>query len=270
MNAMNKTIIPIIALLAGHASVASAGAFSVVGKLARDYTVSPGTTIAGRIVVKNQGEEPIEVQARQADYLFQSDGTNAFPDPGTLERSNADWISISPQQMVVPPHETLSFSYRIDVPDDPDLQGSYWSMVLVSPVVKPYTVEPEPGKTVLGLQSVLQYGVQIATHISGTGTRSIRILESHLEQGREGPLLILQVSNDGTLMVRPDLWLELYDDAGGSVGRFDGEQKRIYPGCSVRLQVPLKKVGRGAYTALLVADLGGDDRVGTRYNFNIE
>ncbi len=270
MKATIKNAVPCLALVICASHGAAAGSFSVVGKLARDYTVSPGMTIAGRIIVKNNSIEPVEVQARQTDYLFQSDGTNAFPEPGTVPRSNAPWIEVSPQQLVIPPNETLSFSYRIDVPDDSSLDGSYWSMVLVSPVIKPYTVEEEEGKAVLGIQSVLQYGIQIATHLSGTGTRDMRILESHLEKVDGWPQLALQVANAGTTMIRPEVWVELFDEQGVSAGRFDGSLLRIYPGCSVRILVPLNEVGTGKYTALLVADLGGDDLVGTRYNLDID
>ncbi len=258
----------VLGMLGGH--TASAGTFSVIGKLGRDYTVSPGMSIVGRIIVKNPSVEPVEVEARLADYIFQADGTNNFVEPGTLPRSNASWVTISPQQLVIPPNETLSFSYRIDVPDDPDLEGSYWSIVLISPVVKPYAVESEEGKTVVGIQSVLQYGVQLATHFSGTGSREMKVLESHLVEVDGEPQLELQVASTGTLMIRPRMWVELFDEEGASSGRFEGTSMRAYPGCSVRVQIPLSGVSAGSYTALLVADLGNDDLVGMRYQLEID
>jgi hypothetical protein len=74
------------------------------------------------------------------------------------------------------------------------------------------------------------------------------------------------VGNVGQRLVVPTSWVELYDQAGRRVGRYDGEKKRIYPGTSVRLRIPLRVIPGGKYKALVVLDNGEQNVFGAKYD----
>jgi hypothetical protein len=109
----------------------------------------------------------------------------------------------------------------------------------------------------------LRYGVQMVTHIGDSGSRQLKFVGVELQRDDDGSAsLSVDVSNDGERGLRPELWVELFDGEGQSMGRFEAEQRRIYPGCSVRYRAPLAGVAPGAYRALVVADAGGDSLYG--------
>ena len=244
---------------------------SVVGSLARSHTVKPGQAFEGIILLRNAGDEPTEVRVSQTDYLFFADGRNLYDEPGTVPRSNARWITISPSRLTVPPKQTASVYFKGTVPDKAELKGSYWSMVMVEPVVTPSpAVKGETNKVTVGLQTLIRYAVQIVTEIGDTGTRDIKFLDKKVVVAEGKRTLRLDIENTGERMLSPTVWAELHNEQGVSIGKFEGSRQRIYPGCSVRQQIDLTAVPPGKFTALVVVDNGDDQVMGAQYQLEIE
>lgn len=240
---------------------------TVVGGLTREVTLNPHRQMEGRLILRNTGNQPREVRVYQTDYLFWADGRNQYGEAGSTPRSNAPWIVHTPVQVTVPPRATESVLYTVQAPPDEDLRGTYWSMMMVEPIA-PETLEPpkpEEGQVVIGIRSVMRYGIQMVTHIGDTGRRELRFVERELVVEEDKRVLRLDVENTGERWLRPLLWVELYDEQGVSLGRFEGGRLRIYPDCSVRYRVDLTGVPAGKYTALVVADNGDEHVFGARY-----
>lgn len=259
----------------------------VIGELTREKTVQPGETFEGTISLKNTGETSCQVNVYQTDYLFLADGSNIYGEPGTAVRSNADWLSVAPNRLSIPPDEMASVYYTVRVPqiqelvstynniqvlESPDLTGTYWSMVIVEPVPQtgPETIEDEARKVKMGIQTKIRYGIQMVNNIGDTGARKIKFLDEKLinQDGRN--FLQMDIGNIGERWLSPTLWVEIYDSHGAKVGRFENSKKRIYPGCSVRHRVDLTGVPKGKYKALVVADNGDEYVFGAKYDFGIE
>ena len=86
----------------------------------------------------------------------------------------------------------------------------------------------------------------------------------------EKRVLQVDLENIGQRWLRLSLWVELYDESGRYIGKFDGQRKRTYPGTSVRCKVDLSNIPKGTYKALVVADCGGDYIFGANYNLKFE
>ncbi|MBS3917994.1 MAG: hypothetical protein KG012_03800 [Deltaproteobacteria bacterium] len=245
---------------------------SVIGRLSQEKTVRPGEKFEGIIFLKNKGEGPGEAKVYQTDYFFFADGRNIYGEPGEIPRSNAKWISLSPTRITIPPNQTSSVHYTVQIPENPDLKGTYWSMVMVEPMAgaSPEGVEGEKGKIKLGLQTIVRYGVQIVTDIGDTGVRKIRFLDRKLLSDGGKRFLQINIENTGERWLSPLVWVEIYNEQGQSIGRFESGKFRIYPGCSVRHKIDLTEVPKGKYKALLVADNGDEYVFGARYDLGIE
>jgi hypothetical protein len=246
----------------------------VVGSLSREVTLQPGGKNEGRIILRNTGDSPREVKLYQTDYMFSADGASEYGDPGSVARSNASWVTFTPRQVTVPGNETYSVYYTIEVPDDPSLTGTYWSMLMVEPLAaEDFAVSPpaEDEQARIGVRTVLRYGIQFVTSIADTGTREMRFADRQLVATEDGArVLRLDIENSGERWLRPLVWAELYDKDGAYIGRFDAERSRLFPGCSARFKVDLSQVPRGVYQALIVADNGDDSVFGAQYQLNVE
>ena len=120
------------------------------------------------------------------------------------------------------------------------------------------------------ITQIIRYGVQMITHIEETGQRKLEFLGTKLVREEEKRFLHVDVGNVGQRWLRPFLWVELYDDAGRYIGRFENNRRRIFPGTSVRFRVDLSGVPRGFYQGLVVADCGGDDIFGANITLEFD
>jgi hypothetical protein len=245
---------------------------SVIGELSNDKEVRPGEKYEGAISVRNDTNEPQEVKIYQTDYLFYRNGTNAYGDPGSHARSNARWIKFSPSFVTIPPLSSVPINYSVDVPQDtPEkkLVGSYWSMLMVEGIAKGSAesgAQRDPKKTQMGISQTIRYGIQIATHIAQTGTKKVSFVETKLIPNEKGKrYLQVDLENDGEVWMRPEVYVELFDETGASKGKFSGVRYRLYPGTSVRQMIDLTSAPSGSYKALVVVDAGGEDVYGAEY-----
>ena len=245
---------------------------SVIGELSNDKEAKPGEKYEGVISVRNDSNEPQEVKVYQTDYMFFRDGTNTYAEPGTVPRSNAKWITFSPSFVTVPPLATVAINYSVNVPQDSPttkLVGSYWSMLMVEGIAKgsaESAAQKDPKKAQMGIRQTIRYGIQIATHIAQTGTKKINFVDTKLIPDEKGKrYLQVDLENNGEVWIRPDVYVELFNDQGVSQGKFAGVKYRLYPGTSVRQMIDLTSAARGSYKALVVVDAGGEDVYGAEY-----
>jgi len=262
-----------LSLLAANAALA--GPVSVLGRLTRQATLQPGGKSEGTIVLRNNTDEPREVRVYQTDYLFYADGRNIYGEPGSVARSNSSWIAFAPRQVVVAAKATSSVHYTIQVPQEPGLAGTYWSMLMVEPLAEGSLDPPEPekGKLKVGIRTVIRYGIQFVTHIADSGKSDIRFRDKRLLINDGKQILQLDIQNTGESWLRPLVWAQLYDEHGASMGRFDAGRLRLYPGCSARFRIDLSELSQlpaGNYTALIVADNGDEHVFGAQYKLHIE
>ncbi len=256
--------------------VTASGQISVIGELSQDREARPGEKYDGVIIVKNDTNEPQEAKVYQTDYLFYFNGTNDYAEPGSTPRSNARWVTFSPATLIVPPQSTMAVNYTVQVPADLNgkaLVGTYWSMLMIEGIAKgsaESTLPRDPNRTQMGIQQTIRYGIQLATHIAQTGEKKINFLNAQLVTKETGEkVLQVDIENTGDVGIRPDVYVELFDADGTSVGKFPGIRFRMYPGTSVRQQINLSKAPAGEYRALVVVDAGGDDVFGAQYTINL-
>jgi hypothetical protein len=249
---------------------------SVIGELSQDKDAKPGDSYSGVVVVRNDTNEPQEAKVYQTDYAFRHDGTNNYGEPGSLPRSNAKWIAFSPSFMTLPPQGTMAVNYTVTVPKESESKkmiGTYWSMLMVEGIQKgsaESSVPRKDKKAQMGITQTIRYGIQVATTIANTGAKKVQFLGIEIMPQKDGKrALQVDIENTGDIVMRPDVYVELLNAQGISLGKFQGVKFRIYPGTSVRQLIDLSKVAKGTYKAFIVVDAGGEDNFGAQYTLKI-
>jgi hypothetical protein len=248
-------ILTAISVLALSISSPVNGAVGIINGLTHIKIAASGTTYEGIILIKNYGTSKEEVKVFQRDYTFNFEGRKFYDPPGTNKRSNGKWITVLyPNRLVIPPGEEAQVKYIVKIPNNENLSGTYWSVLMVEVVPRiPLKIKTARDfKSNLNVNQILRYGIQIVTNISETGTREIRFLNAELMEANS--VLQIDIENTGERWLRPFLYVELYDDRGSHAGRFEGGRLRIYPGTSVRYKVNLDTVPDGAYKAMVIVD----------------
>ena len=246
------------------APVSGGASVVVLGPLVQEYQLQPGREAAGSFEVYNPEDQPQEVKIYQTDHFPHADGGVVYGEPGRLPRSNARWISYTPQRLVLPAREKVKVNYTVRAPSDVSLRGTYWSVLMVEavPESSPESVLGEPSQPQVAIRQVLRYAIQLITNVGTGGTRALKFSSIRLLQETDKRVLAVEMENTGEQMLIGRLWTELYDSGGKLVTRLDGEQKRLYPGASSRFALELVGLQEVTYKALVVVDCGGDDVFG--------
>lgn len=268
---MKKIVLSILFLILLSAN--SFAQISVLGELTRKYVVKPGGVYEGTIELRNKGDKPHDVKIEKKDYLFDREGKNRFEDPPVHPRSNSQWISVSPSKATIPPGESLNVSFKIHVPQKENLIGTYWSVLMIEPqepIVPETLLRSENKKLTMSLRVVIQHAVQIITDFGESGTTKIKFLDKRIVQKEGKRMLQIDIENVGERWVTFKPIIELFDQDGKSVGKFEANRARIFPTCSARFLADISEVPKGKYKALIVTDGSGEKVFGTRMNLNIE
>jgi hypothetical protein len=249
-------------LLLIAAAIRSASAnIDVDGDLIVVKNAAAGETYEGDIVIRNNGDETEEVQVYQTDYAFQCNGSNYYGEPGKLQRSNALWISFSPKRSLIPPGQKAKVHYIVKVPTADRLRGSFWSMLMIEGV-NPINPDELRKKNAVSIKTVMRYGIQLVTDIGSGCKRELKFLGHQVVREKAKTILQVDMENIGETWLRPQVWAEIYDEQGKSLGNFPGGQMRTFPNTSLRFKIDLGSIAEGKYRTLIVADCGGDDLFG--------
>jgi hypothetical protein len=239
----------------------------ITNGLTQEKNCKPGESFQSFISIRNYSRESQDVRIYQTDYSFTFDGKSHYEPPGKAARSNAGWITPGHTQLTIPGSSQVDLPYAAKVPDDPNLLGTYWSVIMVEAIPKAQAPQSGAGKKEpgLGISQVMRYAVQIVTHIGDTGSRTVRFLQTELLQDKGQKVFHVDVENIGERWVRPYASLELYNQKGEMAGRFAGERLRIFPGTSVRFKFDVSHIAEGRHRALVVLDNKDSHVFGAQY-----
>ncbi|MHB9132147.1 MAG: COG1470 family protein [Armatimonadota bacterium] len=246
------------------------GASCVIGAMVREASLQPGGQTTGTITLANLGATPQDVKVYLTDYQRYANGSCTYDARGTQARSNAGWVVITPSQLTVPAKGTASVFYSIQVPQDPKLVGTYWSMLMVENVNIAPPGPANANKPTLTVTTGLRYGIQLVTNIGNTGTCMIKFADRSIVEVGEKRFLQVDVENIGERLLAPQLYAEIYDGQGNRVGRVDGNRARIYPGGSGQFRIDITSISNGNYSALLIADNGDDHIFGKQITLELK
>jgi hypothetical protein len=236
----------------------------VTGSLTHEQAAEKGSEYSGTITLQNGGAIQGSIHIYKTDYQFYADGRILYPEPGSVVRSNSEWIQIRSSNVTIEPEQTRDIYYRVQVPEDVTGEGTFWSMIMI---------ESEPSETGnpdgLMVRQVMRYAVQIVTQI-GKGGSDISVTQATMDISDESlPVLVLDVVNTGSRWIHPDLSVELFSAGKGILGPFKADRKRIYPDTSIRFLVPLTDIPKGEYQAMAVFDSGEDGIFAAQYGLEL-
>lgn len=229
----------------------------ITNGLTHEFSVNPGGKSGGTVHLLNNSDQPRTVRLFQTDYKFTYTGESSYDQPGTSDRSNAGWITISQSFVTLQAREERQVAFGLTVPEKTGLIGTYWSVIMVEGVPD---LNPDAASAGIRINTVLRYAVQIVTHIGDSGERNLVFRDLSVVEEDGEVLLAVILENQGERGLRPFLSLELIDEYGHSLGLRRTDPKRIYPGTSLTYTIPLDGVNPGNYMGVLIAD-GDDDYV---------
>lgn len=247
------------------------GDITVTSSLRSEFRAAPGETLTGSLTVRNDGQQAAVVNIKQEDFLLDLVGQVQYQPQGSSPRSNRTWLTV-PSQAQVPAGSSVTVPFTVRVPDDPELKGSYWSMIVVEPQEATTFQDDERGEdnVATAVTVSFRYGIAVLVHVGQPDEQVILFADPQFS-GEEGNFRLgLTLQNPGEFLLSARTWLELYDQRGALVRRVEGGEARLYPEASLLQHFELGALEPQRYQAVVIADAGGEQVYGVRYTLPVE
>jgi len=230
--------------------------------------MAPGETYAGEFVLTNLGEQPLTAQIRVVDFSLGPRGELLTLDPGTLgDRSLANFITYTPEQVTLAPGEAQPIRYSVTLPQGAD--GPHWASLLVvpeTPLEVEAPVEPEEGE---GIGLIVRYQVNYALTIvqfpknSPEPRGQVVAIDARgsRQNGKKAVRVEATFQNSSDTVLRCQVYIECRDPAGETLFRYDFPPDRLVLPHSQRIfSHTFEDVDMppGQYLILCVVDFGGE------------
>ena len=181
-----------------------------------------------------------------------------------VDRSNVDWLTVTPSSFTLAEGESQEVHFSVDVPYW--AEGMHWGMIFVEGSPRPAVVEG------VGVLAVSRFGVKVYTTVAGT-----EVISGHaigIDRPASLDPLTFQVAfeNTGNVQLRVSGWLDIIDVRGETVLHIPIEEFPVLPGSMAVFEV-IDQTGErlppGIYQALVVFDYGGAALVGMPRGFRV-
>ncbi len=228
----------------------------VTNGLTHIHEMQGGMIESGYIGLENPTDQEQRVRIYINDFSHNCKGESVFTDPGEMERSNAEWLELGVTEITISPNSRSRVNYNFNVPDNYELEGTYWSVVFVEVVDDLDTANLIQNFSV---KTKIRYAVQLITNI-GEGVGLLKFTQ--VDYQKESKQVHLEVTNEGTKLQKPELMIQVYDTNDDLVTEVKVKAQKIYPGYCKMFSVPLELEEGKIYKGVIIADSGGEDVFG--------
>ncbi len=274
---MNNIIIK-IALLATFITTSTTLQAQILmqGGYSHEFVTLSGGVYKKSITLKNTGRSTEEVKIYLEDYMFSAGGKSQFTAARLRKnaRSNSQWIKFNPNRMVLAPGASKTIHYTMTIPRS-SFTGTYWSTLMIEPIARSSlesSQKKHDGKKVhMKIQQISRHAVQIVAQMGDSGKVNLQLKHPVMKKESAKRSFSLDAYNLGNKWIKPVVWLDVYNQQGVFVGKFEGQGSRIYPNTSATLAVDISRLKTGKYKGLFVVDGGNNsDILATDINLTIK
>ena len=241
----------------------------------QEFDICPGDKFDGSIPVKNTSTDPVSVQIFLGDWVrVPGQGDYALTKvPGKEPRSLIPWMTFGPDSMTLQPGETQDITYEVNVPNDWNLDGSYWDMIIVEgvPTQAPSASPVAAGNTGIGINTKFRLAVHVFATIKDTQVLDAAFAAIKIEAAEGGFKATGSFQNKGNTWIKPKVWLEMHDAAGNVVYTQDHMVQTVLPESDrdFVFQITNPPVQSGDYLVVILADYGVLNYIATQGRVHI-
>jgi len=142
---MNQSLqIVVLAVLIVLFSISDTNATVIVTNgLSHTHRMANVDKTRGIVEIKNVGKKLQRVRFYIKDQSMDCKTGGSFFDVGTLDRTNARWITLATNETTLDTGQVFELAYEINKPAALEKKGSFWSMIMVENVPDVSTEAPQ-------------------------------------------------------------------------------------------------------------------------------
>jgi hypothetical protein len=231
----------------------------VVSPATFELSANPGDTLKNSLRVDNSSDEPLQLstETRNFSALGEEGGINLSAEE--TRYSLTSWITVSPNSVVIPPKESRTFEYVINVPSFAEPGGRFGSIVFKTPA------KAVNGQTNVALAQ--EVGALVFIKIAGQVNEKASVssfVPAH-KFNEYGPINFdIRVKNEGNVQFKPKGTITISNFFGRKVATIPVDAQNVLPDAVRKMKAEWKnKWLFGNYTATASLVYGNDNKIVT-------
>ncbi len=237
----------------------------VTNGLSHIHELSTRSSDRGLIKMKNLGTKAERVKIYLSDLGMNCEEGTKFLSPSSSSRSTAEWITLSSIEEVLEPNESLELQYQLNKPEGMELEGSYWSFIMVENVPDLDTNVVEGSVKV---NTNFRYAIQIIAECGG-GEGDMEFDSVYYDSEQEG--VVLHMKNSASRILWVHFELELFGSGEKSIQHVADSPTKLYPGLCRKVILPIDAdEAEGTYEGVIIAKTRNFGRFGYRLNIELD
>lgn len=245
----------LVALQVLACAVAQGGA-ALMDPASALYRGTAGESIAGTVRITNPTAAPLSLRLYLSDWSFDTAGQFTFTDPGTLERSASDWLTVTATTLDLAPNETVNLPYTIAVPAGV-AGGTYWSVIFAESEPS----DPEPGQATATFSVRVGHIVYVNVPVLESTGAIVGMFGTPPATPDGAYTIIAQYANTGNAAQGVEGTFSVRNEQGETVIEAAIERTVVLPGVDRAFQINVVgPLPAGNYTALVVLDYGDEEQ----------
>ncbi len=251
-------ILAMLALIPVSGDSAGIGIDVAPAKL--DMSVAPGGKYNLSILVRNEQDIPVHIQASETDFSLTEGGDYRFQPPGSQPNSLMKYATVNPREFDVGPNTVQQVRVTFDLPAGLAITGEQAGIIF-------FTTRPDRKK------GAVAFSARVASKIYNTIPNTSKLagaidkMSVAAGTGSNGPLYRVAFKNTGNTHVYLKGAIDVKKD-GKTVDHLPISQLPIVERGGTRmLELTGRKLDPGSYDVTAVVDYGGTTLTGGQVTF---
>jgi hypothetical protein len=214
--------------------------------LAFEYSLKAGDVKTDTLYLTNLSNEQVEISIEPRNFLARGEEGSVTLTKDAIAYALANWITVTPNHIVMPPKEKVAFKFTITIPDNPE-PGGHFGSVVFSTVPK-----KETKKSAAFLTQEVGALIFVKTPGDVKEKADIESFKTTFPFYEFGPIdFVTRVKNDSTVHIRPTGTITITDMLGNKE-TINVDPKNVLPNAIRKLEAKwTKNILFGEYKAIV-------------------
>ncbi|MEO5790244.1 hypothetical protein, partial [Gelidibacter sp.] len=229
-------------------------------------TGNPGEKVTETVILNNSSDKDYVFNINVKDWKRELDGNKIYSEPGSLDTSNASWISTFENTVSVPAKSTQEILVTMTIPKDASPSALTNSMLFFTQI----STQADKAQTQngIGIIALFEFGLHVYYTPTGNQINSMEItaIEEINDAISQEKKIAVSVINDGNIVNDATVQFELTNTETGEEIKLDSKAMSSMPGTEQVIYFTLPTSISGQYLGVTIIKMSGtnDLRVGEK------
>jgi hypothetical protein len=230
------------------------------------FTGSPGEIVSQPVILSNSSDVDYVFNVNTKDWKREEDGNKVYLDAGSLEKSNAKWISTTESSVNLPAKTNKEIIVTMTIPLDATTSGVTNSMLFFTQIGK--QKDNADKQTGIGIIALFEFGLHIYCTPPNNSTQSLEIMsiEEISDETTIFQKVAIGIENDGNVINDASVELEFTNTSTGEEIKLNPVNISMLPGTKQVVNFNVPEGLAGTYLGVAIIKMAGtnDLRVGEK------